>query len=35
MAGVTPETVQRDARLWLNLENYVKVSLFPEGGVPR
>jgi zinc protease len=32
MARVTPETVQRDARLWLNLENYVKVSLFPEGG---
>jgi zinc protease len=35
MAGVTPETVQRDARLWIRLDNYVKVSLFPETGGGR
>ncbi len=29
--GVTAETVQRDAAQWLNLENYVKVTLLPEG----
>jgi len=28
---VTPQTVQRDAGLWLRLDNYVRVSLFPEG----
>jgi hypothetical protein len=31
LAEVTTETVQRDARLWIRLDNYVKVSLFPEG----
>jgi zinc protease len=31
MGNVTPETVKRDAGLWLRLDNYVKVSLFPEG----
>jgi zinc protease len=29
--GVTPETVHAGARLWLRLDNYVQVSLFPEG----
>ena len=29
---VTPQTVQRDANLWLRLDNYVRVSLLPEGG---
>jgi zinc protease len=28
---VSAETVRRDAGLWLRLDNYVKVSLFPEG----
>jgi zinc protease len=28
---MTAETVKRDAGLWLRLDNYVKVSLFPEG----
>jgi zinc protease len=28
---VSAETVRRDAALWLRLDNYVKVSLFPEG----
>jgi zinc protease len=28
---VSAETVKRDAGLWLRLDNYVKVSLFPEG----
>ncbi len=32
MERVTTETVQRDARLWLRLDNYVQVSLFPEVG---
>ncbi len=32
LAGVTPGTVQRDARLWLRLDNHVKVTLLPEGG---
>ena len=32
MERVTAETVQRDARLWLRLDNYVQVSLFPEVG---
>jgi zinc protease len=31
LAGVTVHSVQRDARLWLRLDNYVRVSLFPEG----
>jgi len=31
MQGVTPETVRRDANLWLRLDNYVRVSLYPEG----
>jgi zinc protease len=31
LAGVTPETVKRDAGLWLRLDNYVKVTLLPEG----
>ena len=30
LEGVTPETVRRDANLWLNLENYVRVTLYPE-----
>ncbi len=29
--GLTPASVQAAARLYLNLENYVRVSLFPEG----
>jgi zinc protease len=29
---VTAETVQRDARLWIRLDNYVQVSLFPDAG---
>lgn len=29
---VTAETIQRDARIWLRLDNYVRVSLFPETG---
>ena len=31
LAEVTTGTVQRDASLWIRLDNYVKVSLFPEG----
>ncbi len=31
MQNVSAETVKRDAGLWLRLDNYVKVSLFPEG----
>jgi len=30
MDAMTPESVMRDANLWLRLDNYVKVSLFPE-----
>ena len=29
---VTAETIQRDAGIWLRLDNYVRVSLFPETG---
>jgi len=29
---VTDETIQRDAGAWLRLDNYVRVSLFPETG---
>lgn len=32
LENVSPETVQRDANLWLDLENYVKVTLYPESG---
>jgi len=31
LEDVSAETVRRDAGLWLRLDNYVKVSLFPEG----
>lgn len=33
--NVSPETVRRDANLWLDLENYVKVTLYPETGISR
>jgi len=32
LENVTPESVQKNANLWLNLDNYVKVTLFPESG---
>jgi zinc protease len=31
MERVTPESVRRDANLWLRLDNYVRVTLLPEG----
>ena len=32
LAGVTVETIQRDARRYLRTDNYVQVTLFPEAG---
>jgi zinc protease len=31
LEGVSPAAIQRDANQWLRLDNYVRVSLFPEG----
>lgn len=32
LENVTPESIHQDARLWLNLENYVRVTLYPQAG---
>jgi len=32
LAGVSAETIQRDARRYLRTDNYVQVTLFPEAG---
>jgi len=32
LAGVTAETIQRDAQRYLRTDNYVQVTLFPEAG---
>jgi len=32
LAGVTAETIRRDAQRYLRMDNYVQVSLFPETG---
>ena len=32
LAGVTAETIRRDAQRYLRMDNYIQVSLFPEAG---
>jgi zinc protease len=34
LEGMTPEKLRTDAQQYLRMDNYVQVSLFPEGGLP-